>query len=103
MQLFKDIYQATDTWPRLQAFGLVMDIRRAAMDITTNLSEGQVDPGRPEFREFVSMSQDLVTELQRLLLAAREHPNLNAASIEPLLQQTADLRQQLQGLAATLP
>lgn len=102
VQLFKDIYQATDAWPRLQAFGLIMDIRRAAMDITKNLGEGQADPASPEFREFVAMSQELVTELQRLLRAAQAHPALDAAAIEPLWQRAADLGQRLQGLAASL-
>lgn len=103
VQLFKDIYQLTDTWPRQQAFGLIMDIRRAAMGISNNLSEGQAQPDSPEFREFVIMAQEVLNDLERHLQAAQAHPALDAAAIEPLLQRAADLRQGLHGLAASLP
>ncbi|MGQ9921125.1 MAG: four helix bundle protein [Desulfobacca sp.] len=102
VQLFKDIYQLTDTWPRTQTFGLMMDIRRAAMNISNNLSEGQAQRQSPEWREFVTLSQEGVTELERHLQAAQAHPALDAAAIDPLLRRAADLRQGLQRLAATL-
>jgi four helix bundle protein len=81
----------------------MMDVRRAAMSISNNLSEGQAQPDSPEFREFVILSQEGLADLERHLVAAQAHPDLDAAAIAPLLQRTADLRQQLQGLAANLP
>lgn len=102
VQLFQEIYRRTDTWPRPQAFGLMMDIRRAAMGISTNLSEGQAQPDSPEFKEFVAMSLEQLGELQGLLAVARQNPLLVAAEIEPLLHQARELDKKLQELGATL-
>lgn len=102
VQLFQDIYRLTDTWPRPQMFGLITDIRRAAMGISTNLSEGQAHPGNPEFKDFVAMSQDLLRDLQGHLMAASNNPLLTATEIQPLVQQAQDLHGKLQELAASL-
>jgi len=102
VQLFKDIYQVTETWPRMQVFGLIMDIRRAAMGIATNLGEGQHQGMGPEFSEFLVISRQELTELKGHLVAAQENPALSAAGIEPLLHKAADLDGMLQVLAASL-
>ena len=101
MQLFKDIYQETETWPRVQVFGLIMDIRRAAMGIPSNLGGGPRQPSWHDFLEFLSISQDSLAELKTHLLLAQKNPALLSADLEPLLRQVQDLDDKLQRLAAS--
>ncbi len=56
--LFKDIYRETETWPKVQVFGLIMDIRRAAMGLSMNLTECKNLNWGAESAEFVKISQD---------------------------------------------
>jgi four helix bundle protein len=100
--LFKDIYQATETWPRMQTFGLIMDIRRAAMGVSTNLTECQNLSWGQGASEFIVISQDLLSDLTSLLLSAKQNPALAASEVEPLLQQAKALQSKLQGLPASL-
>jgi four helix bundle protein len=100
VQLFQGIYQETETWPRVQVFGLIMDIRRVAMGIPSNLNEGQRLEGA-EFLEFLTTSQNSLAELKDHLLVASKNPALSAAKVEPLLQQVEDLGGKLQRLAAS--
>jgi four helix bundle protein len=100
VQLFKDIYQETETWPRPQVFGLIMDIRRAAMGIPSNLGEGHKQISWQEFSEFLTISQDSLAELKAHLIVAMQNPALSIADLEPLLQQVESLADKLQQLAA---
>ncbi len=101
VQLFKDIYQETETWPRAKVFGLIMDIRRAAMGIPSNLGEGPRQLSWHEFLEFLRISQDSLVELKTHLLIAQKNPALLNADLKPLLQQVQDLDDKLQRLAAS--
>lgn len=100
--LFQDIYRETETWPTMQVFELIMDIRRAAMGVSTNLTEGRNRSWGGESAEFVKISQENLAELRAHLLRAKEHKALVAAGIEGLLQQANHLDGSLQGLAASL-
>jgi four helix bundle protein len=100
--LFQDIYRETETWPRMQVFGLLMDIRRAAMGVSMNLTEGKNLSWGAESGEFVKISQENLVELRRHLLRAKENKALAVAGIEGLLQRLNHLDGSLRGLAASL-
>jgi four helix bundle protein len=102
VQLFKDIYQATETWPSAQVFGLIMDIRRAAISVSSNLGEGQNQAMGSETLQFVTISQDSLAKLTDYLLTAKQNPALAAHDVESLLQQAAELTVKLRGLSASL-
>jgi len=98
--LFKDIYRETETWPKMQVFDLIMDIRRAAMGLSMNLTECKNLDWGAESAEFVKISQENLVELRRHLLLAQNNAALFADGIEGLLQQLNRLEGSLQGLAA---
>ena len=87
MQLFKDIYQATETWPQAQVFGLIMDIRRAAMSVSIEPDRGPDQAMGAEFMEFVTISQESLAELTDHLLTAKNNPALAAQDVESLLRR----------------
>lgn len=96
--LFKDIYRQTETWPKMQVFGLIMDIRRAVMGLSMNLTECKNMDWGAESAEFVKISQENLVELRRHLLVAQNNAALSADGIEGLLQQLNRLEGSLQGL-----
>jgi four helix bundle protein len=53
MDLVEAIYRATSSFPREELYGLVSQMRRAAVSIVSNIAEGQgrLTPG--EFRHFL--------------------------------------------------
>ena len=98
--LFKDIYRETESWPKMQVFGLIMDIRRAAMGLSMNLTECKNLDWGAESAEFVKISQENLVELRRHLLLAQKNAALSADSIEGLLQKLSRLEGSIQKLAA---
>ena len=59
MALVKDIYRLTRSFPQDERFGLVSQLRRAAVSIPSNIAEGQSRHTSGEFVQFVSHAEGL--------------------------------------------
>ena len=65
-----DIYALTKTFPAEERFGLVTQMRRAAVSIGANLAEGRGRRGDPEFSRFIRIALGSAYELQYELLVS---------------------------------
>ena len=71
MVLAKGIYEITRPFPDHEKFGLVSQMRRAAVSIPSNIAEGQAPHTTKEFIQFISYAEGSVAELEtQLMLAA---------------------------------
>ena len=81
MDLAEKIYLITQDFPKEELYGLVSQLRRAAVSIPSNLAEGSCRRTTGEFIRFVNISSGSLAELEtQLMLAAR----LNFITIEKL-------------------
>ena len=67
MKLAKAIYVTTTNFPSEEKFGLVSQMRRAAVSIPCNIAEGAARQGKKEFRNFLSIAQGSLSELDTQL------------------------------------
>jgi four helix bundle protein len=72
MQLTLAIYKLTQVFPREEQFGLISQLRRAAVSIPSNVAEGQGRNNILEFRQFLGIARGSLCELQTQLEIARE-------------------------------
>jgi four helix bundle protein len=70
--LVKEIYQITGAFPADERFGLVSQLRRAAVSVPSNLAEGQARHTTGEFIQGVSYTEGSIAELERQLIIAIE-------------------------------
>lgn len=68
MGLTKTIYRLTARFPSEEKFGLVSQMRRAAVSIPSNIAEGQARRGTREFVQFLSLASGSLAELETQLL-----------------------------------
>ena len=68
----KIMYGLTQSFPSAEKFGLVAQIRRAAVSIPSNLAEGQARHTTGEFVQFISHAEGLVAELDTKLILSCE-------------------------------
>ena len=61
------VYKLTTKFPEEEKFGLVSQMRRAAISIPCNIAEGAARQGKKEFRNFLSMAQGSLSELDTQL------------------------------------
>ena len=71
-ELAKLIYQITSLFPPEEKFGLVSQMRRAAISIPSNIAEGQARHTTREFIQFISHAEGSVAELNTQLILANE-------------------------------
>ena len=56
MQMIKEIYRITDSFPTEEKFGLVSQLRRAAVSVISNISEGEARKTTKEKRRFYEIA-----------------------------------------------
>jgi len=72
MTLAKEIYRLTANFPKEETYGLVSQIRRAAVSIPSNIAEGAARNSSKEFIQFLYVSLGSLAELETQLLLSRE-------------------------------
>ena len=72
IQLVKQVYVLTQQFPGEEKFGLVSQMRRAAVSVPSNIAEGQARRSTAEFMQFLSISQGSLAELETQLIVSIE-------------------------------
>jgi four helix bundle protein len=68
MALVKDVYVLTREFPKEEIYGLVSQMRRAAVSVPSNLAEGAARNGAKEFIQFLGVAKGSLSELETQLL-----------------------------------
>jgi len=71
MELVKEIYRVTREFPKEEIYGLVSQMRRAAVSIPSNIAEGAARTGTKEFLQFLSISRGSLSEVETQMLIAK--------------------------------
>ena len=87
-ELVLEIYKITKDFPKFEAFGLVQQMRRAAVSIPSNIAEGYSRKHKTEYHQFLSIAYGSLAELetQYLLSIDLDYIKQNVA-IETLLKE----------------
>ena len=98
MNLVEAIYRFTQQWPGEERYGLVSQIRRAAISIPSNIAEGKGRSSDREFIKFLNYARGSVYELQTQLKIAVRLNYLSATTASLLENQAAEVGKVLNGL-----
>jgi len=70
MEIVVGVYRVTRAFPVEEKFGLIAQLRRAAVAIPSNIAEGHSRLGAGEFRRFVSIASGSGAEVETQLAVA---------------------------------
>ncbi len=103
MVLTREVYAATNSFPREETFGLKMQIRRAAVSIPANIAEGHGRLTDLQFRHFLGNARGSLSELQTEFELARDLGFIEAQTSEAVMKLSGDVARLLNGLIASMP
>ncbi|MBP7217113.1 MAG: four helix bundle protein [Candidatus Omnitrophica bacterium] len=72
IELVKLIYKITDEFPKDEQYGLTAQLRRAAISIPSNISEGFRRKHDKEHKQFLSIALGSCSELETQIVIAKE-------------------------------
>ncbi len=98
MLLAKLIYRLTSKYPNEEKFGLVSQMRRAAVSIPSNLAEGQARRTAGEFVQFISHAEGSTAELDTQLTLSIELGFCSAVEAAKATGMIQELRKMLNAL-----
>ncbi|MBK1703916.1 hypothetical protein CKO40_05000 [Halochromatium glycolicum] len=101
MDLAGVAYRSTATFPREELFGLVSQMRRAAVSIPSNVAEGYGRGGK-DYARFVSIAYGSLLELETQVELSRNLVLLEQAQAADLLRTTSEIGRMLNARRASL-
>ena len=96
------VHRATQGFSAAETYGLTSQMRRAAAVIPTNVAEGTGRGSDPDFARFLHIAMGSASELQYLLLLARDLSYVGGDVHAPLDDITAEIKRMLASLLRTV-
>ena len=95
-----EIYKISDEFPKREIFGLQGQMRRAAISIPSNISEGASRASNKEFIQFLHIALGSASELETQLIIAQKIGYISF--IDSFLTEINTIKKMLLGLISYL-
>jgi four helix bundle protein len=102
MDLVEKIYFLTAQLPSSEQFGLVSQMRRAAVSVPSNIAEGYGRQATGEYRHHLSMARGSVLELETQVLLAKRLGYLKPADADSVLKEIEEISRMIATLVSKL-
>lgn len=97
-----DIYKLTASFPKEERYGLTQQLRRAAVSIGANISEGCGKRTNKDFASFLYNSMGSIKECEHLLLFAKRQNFIGLTDFNTLNEKLNIIGKQLTNFIKTL-
>lgn len=99
IELVREIYLSTERFPKSEIYGIIPQMRRAAISIPSNIAEGYGRKSPKEYAQFYSIAYGSALELETQLIISKD---LNFASSQDFIKCDALLTEVLKMLHSML-
>ena len=102
MDLAREIYAATEEFPKSETFGLRMQLRRASVNVASHIAEGHGRLTDAENRKALSAARGALNELETQMELASSLGFIDASLNERLLDLSTEVVKLINGLLGVL-
>lgn len=95
-------YRATESFPDSERYGMSSQLRRAATSIAANIAEGCGRTGEADFRRFLHIAMGSASEVEYLVLLARDLSFLPHEQHQSLHIAVTEVKRMLSGFISKL-
>lgn len=97
-----EIYKLTSKFPDGEKFGLISQLRRAAISIPSNIAEGAARESKKEFLNFLSIAQGSASEIETQLIISNKLDYISEDTLGKMLNLASDISKMITGLKKSL-
>ena len=102
MGLARRVYVLSENLPKREAYGLLNQVRRAAVSIPSNIAEGYGRLTDLQFRHFLGNARGSLYEMQTQLELAADLGYLDRETERQLMEQGSEVARMINGLLTSL-
>ena len=102
IQMVTSIYKMTKNFPKDEFFGLVSQMRRAAISIPSNIAEGYARGTDKEKLHFLRISSGSISEIETQMILSLNLEYIGQETYEKLSNQITSLWRQLNALITSV-
>jgi four helix bundle protein len=102
LDLTETLYRTTIDWPKSEQYGLVSQVRRAAVPVPANIAEGAGRRTPGEFLHFIGIARGSLAELETLLIIARRLGYIEESSFRAIMDDLFELGRMTTGLLKSI-
>jgi four helix bundle protein len=102
MDLVETVYRLTSTFPPAEQWGLISQMRRAAVSIPSNIAEGYGRQATGEYRHHISIGRGSLLELETQFFLAIRLKYLQASHVDVVLKEIDEISRMLATLVSKL-
>ncbi len=101
-QLCLEIYRITKGFPREETYGLISQIRRAAVSVVCNIAEGYGRKTTLEYIRSLYIAYGSICELETQILLSGDLGYIEAGKLEKLQDEMGEVERMLKALIKSL-
>jgi len=98
----KSVCELTSSFPGEEKFGLVSQMRRAAVSVPSNIAEGSARDSRKEFVNFLHIAQGSIAELETQILVSQDLGFVDKDTSSSLRTELDEISKMIIGLQKSL-
>ena len=100
--LVKNIYDLTATFPKAEQYGLVAQMRSAAVSVPSNIAEGSQKKTNKDFLSFLAIAKGSLAELETQVILSGDLKFATVEQSKPILYLINEIQKMLRAFCATL-
>jgi len=86
VELAVKVYKITEEFPKEEMYGLVSQMRRAAISVPSNIAEGYKRKNLGEYLHFLSIADASLAELEtQVVITKQTYPKINMCPTDDLI------------------
>lgn len=101
-ELVLEVYKITKAFPKEEMYGLVSQMRRAAVSVPANIAEGYERNHRKEYLQFLYIAKGSLGEVETYLFLAKDLGYLSTDNYLVVEQKRIETARLLKGLIKSL-
>lgn len=101
-KLVLDIYKLTKLLPESERYGIISQIQRSVVSVTSNIAEGFGRRGQKEKVQFYYIAHGSLTETENLIFVIRDTDLIERLKCESIFEQIHKTQSLLNGLIRSI-